>query len=440
MLRLLSLLDLKLAEEALSDHQKYLAHFSYGENIPMGLLPDFLSKDFIEELPISQEGFIGNIGDKLGGKDEELRAFVLKNIEKYDVEIFYKKPDLRQYRLDFSSRTARSRNLAEQVLARKADLSFAELAEFLKANPEILRPYPSYFQLELSTRSPLRPFYLPQRDSQAQGLGQAQDLDRDQDMNIELIQKLIEDLKNNGMEGDASFALGGLGEPTEHPQFIEILASLLKLKQTKTLYLETFALCLDKDMLESLAVLEGVQKLHIIIGLNSLQRERYRQMYGADLLHKVHANIKAVESILEAMPAEKRRFRVYAEMIRMQENDDEIDAYFARFEKSPIEVILQKYNRYIDLLPERRAANLNPLHRDFCWHLARDLYLKADGQVPLCKQDPFGKRAPCLSFQEHSVNEILEKTMPQHKASVQQEYAKTAMPCLECDEWYTFNG
>ena len=433
------LLDLTLVQEALGEHQNYLAHFSYGENIPMGLLPDFASKDFIEELPLSKEDFLGG---------EELRSFVLKNIEKYDVEIFHKSPDLRQYRLDFSSRSPRSQRLSEQVIERKADIHFAELAEFIKAHPEILRPYPSYFEIELSTKTaPLSPFYFPRleeegntqkKENKVSAIKQASPSLPAINLEMELILKLIEDIKSNGMENDASIALGGLGEPMEHPQFLNILSALLELKQTKRIYLETFALRLDKDMLARLSALgqEAAQKLHIIIRLNSLQKERYSQMYNADIFHRVHENIKAIEGL----PPEKRHFQVYAEMIRMQENDDEIDTYFARFEKSPIKVILQKYNRYIDLLPERRVANLNPLHHDFCWHLTRDFYLKADGQVPLCKQDPFARRADSLNFKEYSVNEILRKTMPQHKASVQQEHAKIAMPCLQCDEWYTFNG
>ena len=422
------LLDLKLVQEALQDHQNYLAHFTYGENIPSGLIPDLVSKDFIDELPSLKEG-----EKKDSIENEDLRAFVLKNIEKYDVEIFYKKPDLRQYRLDFSIKSPRSQKLAEEILKSKPELDFPELLGFIQNNAEILRPYPSYFEIQLSEKMPLKPFYFPEKKSEKKN---ASSPSPPCELSMELVQKLIEDLKSNGMEGDASLALGGLGEPAEHPHFLDILSSFLELKQVQRIYIESFGVKLDQSMLRSLASLKGAGKLHIILRLNSLQRERYKEMYEADLFPKVHENIRLIES----MSPEKRVFHVYAEMIRMRENDDEIDAYFERFKKSPIEVILQKYNRYIDLLPERRAVDLNPLCRSFCWHLTRDFYLKADGQVPLCKQDPFGKRAPSLSFKEHSVKEILAKTMKAHISSIQQKHERTGMPCLQCDEWYTFNG
>ena len=125
---------------------------------------------------------------------------------------------------------------------------------------------------------------------------------------------------------------------------------------------------------------------------------------------------------------------------RIKDVEDEVTPYYDRFEKSNVPVILNKYNRYIDLLEERRVSDLVPLEREFCWHLARDFYLRRDGLVPVCKQDTTGKRGPVLDFRSHSVAEILTKTMPYHSLSVQGEHEKIPMPCVSCDEWYTFNG
>ena len=103
---------------------------------------------------------------------------------------------------------------------------------------------------------------------------------------------------------------------------------------------------------------------------------------------------------------------------------------------------MQKYNRYIDLLPERRAVvlDLNPLHRDFCWHLARDFYLSAEGKVSICKQDPYAKRAPYYSLAKLSPLEIWKKQEAYHIASIRGEWDKIPMPCKKCDEWYTCNA
>ncbi|MBI3394272.1 MAG: hypothetical protein HY042_00380 [Spirochaetia bacterium] len=42
------LLDDALAKEAEAEHFRFFAQYSYGENIPRGLIPDFISKDFVD--------------------------------------------------------------------------------------------------------------------------------------------------------------------------------------------------------------------------------------------------------------------------------------------------------------------------------------------------------------------------------------------------------
>ena len=363
------LLDLSLSQELLSQHCRYLSHFGYSENIPTGFVPDFASSEFLSSLYHLS-----------GPKPEDLRAFALKNINTYDVEIFYKDPDLRQYRLDFSTQSLRSQRLVEQCWQMRPNIKYEDLATYLQSEPQLLRPYPSYFELELSTQTPLNPFYWPKRPSKKQA----------QFMDMAAIEKLIQDIEQNGMLEDAVISLGGLGEPMEHPQFLKILESFLGSRCIKRVYLETFGLDFNQEMLRSISKIDMCDKLHIIIRLSTLQKQRYNELYGADFGHQVYENIK----LLEELEEKDRPFKLYVEMLRIQQNDDEITSFFDRFEKSAFEVILQKYNRYIDQLPEHRVANLTPLHQDFCWHLTRDFYLTVDARVAICKQDPFASACP----------------------------------------------
>ncbi len=404
-------LDSELVKEALGCHFRYFADFTYGENIPIGFIPDFCTLELLSQLP-------DNISD-------DIRSYVLKHIQDYDIEIFFKNPDLRQFRLDFSTTTHRSSTLAFSVRKHTDDLNYSNLQSFLQSHPEIIRPYPSYFEIELSSQASVAPFYWPEKPA-----NRVPFLDRDK------IHKLALDIQQNGMMQDATITLGGLGEPMEHPDFFDILQEFLDLDQVHKIYLETFGIMLDKSAIDRLYKMNGIEKLSIIFRLSTLQKERYQKFYRFDFFDKVQENIQ----LLENKTSQEYPFRLYIELLRITENDDELKSCLARFEKTDIEVILQKYNSYINLLPERRVANLNPLHRDFCWHLARDFYLTAEGKVPLCKQDPFARKKNSLSFQDHSVREILMKTNPSHSASVRGNHDKIPMPCAECDEWYTFNG
>lgn len=398
-------LDAELARELMAVHLKYYAHYSYVENAPGGFLPDFLSADFLADA-------------EPGAAD--LRDFVFKNIEKYDVEVLYREPDLRQFRLDFTCQTDRSRRITSDLKRIRPDISYAELGTVIRANPEILRPYPSYFEIELTGRSVLKPQIVPAPEDE-------------QDLDPALFEKLCLDVEKGGMAGDVSICFGGWGEPLLHPQFSAMAARALAIPCVQTVYLETYGAGYSPEIFDSIARMPGAEKLCVIVRLATLKRDRYRFLYGEDRFSEVSAFVQKMEE-------GKRPFQVFMEMPRIKDVEDEVTSYYDRFEKSNIPVILNKFNRYIDTLPERRVSDLVPLEREFCWHIARDFYLRRDGKVPVCKQDITGKRGPSLDFRGLSVREITEKTMPYHSASVQGAHDKVPMPCLSCDEWYTFNG
>ena len=416
------LLDGELTAEIQATHFKYLAHYTYSENIPDGLIPDFASQEFIDVLQKEQK----NPGN-------DLRAFVFKNINKYDVEVFYRLPDLRQYRLNLSLANERGARLVREILAKEPNLTYGGLEGFLLKHPEVLRPFPSYFELEPTTRCELAPVFLPEPSR-----GETIDLSPDD------IETLLDEIQANAPGLDTTICLGGAGEPLHHPDILAIIEKILALKNLKTLYLETYGYLLDEGFQRALANLAGVEKLEIILRLSTLDKQRYAKLYvpqSETIFERIMDNIGRLEEARKTAEGETgaTSFKVYAEMLRMTDVEDEIDAYFERFENSPVEVILQKFNTLIGQLPERRVSNLTPLHREFCWHLARDMYITARGDVPLCKQDP-GVQGEFKAKLSSGVRDFLIRTADYHGASVRGEHEKIPMSCLNCDEWYTFNG
>ncbi|HMX55662.1 MAG TPA: spiro-SPASM protein, partial [Leptospiraceae bacterium] len=200
-----------------------------------------------------------------------------------------------------------------------------------------------------------------------------------------------------------------------------------------TVFVETYGHSIDEKQITLWNSLPGAEKLSVILRLSTLKKDRYRFLYGEDLFEPAMAAVVHLEK------AANRKFAAYVEMLKIKEVEDEITPFFDRFENSTVRVILNKYNRYIDLLPERRVTDLTPLDRSFCWHIARDFYLKPDGTVPLCKQDIVG-RAATHDFAKKTILEILSATARAHSHSVRGEHDSVGMPCLNCDEWYTFNG
>lgn len=404
-------LDPQLAGEMQEMHFRYLAHYTYPENIPAGFTPDFASLEFLEAL-----------GEK---RPADMRDFIFKNINDYDVEIFFKLPDLRQLRLDLSCASSRSRLLAARIHDLRPDLSYERLPEFLGEHPELLRPFPSYLEIEITGESPVHPVFLPKREGRSAPRLEKEDLFR-----------LADQVVEEGMEDDLTVAFGGPGEPLLHPDLIAILERWLSLAQVRRIYLETYGVHFDTALVDRLKLLPHPDKLHVIFRLTTLRPERYESLYGAPLLKRVLDNIR----MLEDLPPDGRPFAFYVEMIRMKEVADEIDGYFERFEKSPAEVLLQKYNSYAGRLPERRAADLTPLNRAFCWHLARDLYISAEGMIPLCKQDPFAEGEVALDYRSTAPSEFIRNTNIHFISSYRGRHEEPPLPCPQCDEWYTFNG
>jgi len=399
-------LDSDLTRDLMEVHLKYFAHVTYCENVPPGFVPDFASADFLAEVP------------EPGPAD--MRDFVFKNIERFDAEVLYRAPDLRQFRLDFSGSDARSVDLVRQLSRLKPDVKYSELQEQLLAHPEILRPFPSYFEIYLTSLSPVKPVIAPL-------------IEETTSLDVSLAEKLDREIQEQNWQSDGTVCLGGPGEPLLHPDFEKVLSIFLANPCVHTVFLETFGASLDPALSDRLIQLQNIEKLSVILRLSTLRRDRYRFLYGADLFESVMANVGHLEKI-------ERPFAVYVEMLKIKEVEEEITPFYDRFEKSTIRVILNKYNSYAGQLPERRVSDLTPLHRDFCWHIARDFFLRPDGTVPLCKQNPSGKGGPVLDFRTHSIREILEKTVNLHSASVRGEHNSIPMPCTTCDEWYTFNG
>ena len=400
-------LDPTLYVEARRRHFEFLAQYSYSENVPPGFLPDLISKELIEQLP-----------EEL---NEDLRSFVFRNIDRYDAELLYFDPDLRQHRLNLSGATGRSRALVESVLQHNPELRYSQLQEFVSAHPESLRPYPSCIEVELTSRSPVTPVYWPGAKSA-----------RNADLPSDLLEGLLEDVEKNAFYRDVSFIFGGLGEPLLYDALDDVLERVLGLPAVRQVYVETFASGLSSGRVQAWDGLGGSDRLNVIVRLNTLDRKRYASLHGADML-------PAVMEHVEGLKNGTYRLKLFAEMLRIKDTDDEVGAFFDYFEKSALTPILQKFNTYLGAVEQRRVADLTPLHRDFCWHLARDLYITADGRSPVCKQDPFAERSG-LDLREHSIEAIWTAGQKNHAASVRGEHEVISMPCLQCDEWYTFNA
>ncbi|PJZ83697.1 spiro-SPASM protein [Leptospira harrisiae] len=403
------LLDSNLTETAWNRHKNFFSQYSYSENLPPGLTPTIITREFLTSLP-----------DTLS---TDVHSFFLKNINQYDVDIFYKAPDLRQLRLDFRLASIRSLTLILGLLPMGESLSYENLLSKLKEKPALFRSAPSYLEWEIYKGCELKCTFCPREFA---------DLNNDGSfVSLEDVKSTITKL-NVELTSPITISLSGNGEPLLHPEFKNIILEILKLKSLSELIIET-ALYTNTDIL--LPLVESLnpsdkEKICIIVNVTTLKPDVYKSLYGKQELEKVLLNI---DLLSQALPNKS----LHVQMIKMKEVEEEIDPYFTFFEKKGINIILQKYNTFANKLPERRVSDLTPIHRDFCWHLVRDLSVSVNGTVSICKQN---QNEVIGNLYQETLAEIWQKGLDFFKHSFNGEHDKIPAPCLNCDEWYTFNA
>ena len=418
------LLDLHVTRKLFGIHTEYRADISYAENLPPGMALNYVSRDLLESLDIME------------AKDDDLvtgiRSFVEKNINQFHAEVHYEEPDLRLLRLDFSLASKRSVVKTAAFLAKlnavpgsgAIENPYAHLQPLLQLTPELLHTFPSYIEIELSSTAGAKNYFSPLSviEQPAARLSRS---------HFEKIREYIA----TGL-GDTSVSLGGLGEPLEHPEAVDYLRELLADQNIHYVFVETNGLLLEK--LRPLASHEFVAKLRVIVLLNSL--ERYEEFSGAP-----KASLALVQNSIRNLAADltttgKNSAEIlYLQALKVEENETEIDALYALAEDLGASFLLQKYNRYAGLLSERRVSDMTPLERYSCWHLRRDLFVRANGDVALCKQTiDTNKPTARGNLATDSLSDMWALQRGDFISNYLGKYP-AHLPCMGCDEYFTFN-
>ncbi|MDH5716127.1 MAG: spiro-SPASM protein [Spirochaetia bacterium] len=415
--------DKSAAEQLFSIHCKYEADYTFCENIPPGISPVFFSKSIFTPLSLEfdETGNEDKIPDELS---MPLKTFVEKNINKFHAEIDFIAPDLRMLRLDFSCKNIRSIMKTSRFfhIVKEKENIYSEIEEIIKNDPKILFSFPSYLEIEINSDCEYKCDFCPR---------QFTILEKNQ-MSFDVLNKIINYL--NDSIGDTSISLAGMGEPLEHPKVEEFITKLLETEKLKHLIIESNGLYLSR--LLNCIEHTNFNKIKIIININSLKN--YDKLHGTskENKNKVIENIKNLGKKMKELGYDAKE-KIYIQTLKIVENEDEIDEIFNLCEELNVSFLFQKYNKYISLMKERRVSDMTPLERTFCWHLRRDMFIRADGSVSFCKQDIENKN--CIGNIEHeTLAQVREKQIPFWEKNLANIYPNSP-DCLKCDEYFTFN-
>lgn len=407
------LLDDKTTAELWALHYRYDAEYTFADGYPQGVSPELLSTRLPERLiPMAA-------GRRSPPARNSIFEVLRQDINAFDVETHLAPADMRMDRVSITCDTRRNRNIAERLYAaggRDAD----SLCAVIPDNRGLLRDLPAYFPVQITNRSPQMCSYGPFPEFGGDPrLGETH-------MPAERFAELCRGIAN--FAGDAVIVPSLRGEPSCHPEIGTIIRSALNAGDPGSVrvLIETSGIGWNHGLLGELAGEVQSGRLMWIVLLDAADPELYRRLRGEGM--------EEAESTARIL-AELFGDYCWMQAVRMNENEEDLENFYARWKDVGAGPIIQKYDSYAGYLPNRQPADLSPLERFPCWHLKRDMPILIDGTVPLCCSDP-GRHDALGNVFSESLAEVWERGEPVHRAHVEGVYPS---PCAECDEYYTFN-
>lgn len=424
-------LDQGLAERLIALHRKYRAEYTYADGYPVGFAPEILSA---RVLP--------NLAELAGRYDtpaerDGLFAVIQKDINSYDIETELSPLDLRSYRLSPVCDTKRNFSAAEALFA-EGCRSAEDAVRIVPERAELLRTVPAFLWVQVVEGCPQACSYCPYPRMAGDPRGKAGF------MPPERFEALIAEAQ--ALCDDLVVDLSLWGEPALHPDFKALAESVLK-RQRFSLIVETSGIGWKPGVAQAVAAMGG-GRVHWIVSLDDLDDEGYRALRGDG-----RAEAEAFTRSLAALAPGQ----VNAQAVRMRGNEERLEGFYRGWKKDIEKVIIQKYDSFSGALPDLSVADLSPLERFPCRHLARDMAVLLDGSVPACKHCLV---PAALSGGDASAN--ASANAPLAYAQVfgnafgpgglraawdamgawYRRHAEGAYPdcCERCDEYHTFNA
>ncbi len=398
-------------------HNSNLTEYTFGENYVTGLVPEILSADFLKKI----------IEYDLK-KPDILSRRVFDNttadINKFFIEVDIAEVDFSIKRIELTANSKRNIKLLKNILQYShPSKSYIEIYNTINKHPEVLHIFPKYVEIEITNRCNMRCSFCPRQLMTRQ----------EQDMNFELYKKIIDELTENYDDIIVAYSL--FGEPLLHPEFKNFVKYTIENSNIFSLIIETNAVLMTDDMIKFLSAFPP-DKLIIIFGVDAIKPETYEKIRISNDNKNLFSTVKTnIEKFLTFNDINK--YRSFIQILKLKDNFLEIEDFYNYWKKFTDNIIIQKYNNYINQLPDKSITDLTPLDRLPCWHLQRDLEIFSNGTVPLCKQI-INDTNIIGNLNNEKIIDIWNKLKTPFRDNYHTDFNKINI-CRKCDEWYTYN-
>lgn len=410
--------DEALAMALVRLHGQYRAEYTFADGYPPGFSPEVLAARSVPAIVDLASRY-----DVPADRDG-LFAVIQKDINSFDIETHLSPADLRLYRFSPVCDTRRNMIAASRLWALGARTAADALA-MIPLHPELLRTVPAFLWVQVVAGCPQSCSHCPYPLM----AGDPRTLDG------YMPPTRFADIINQAvaLSDDLVVDVSLWGEPALHPDFEALADEVLK-HAGCTLIVETSGLGWKPGVAERVAAAGGA-RVQWIVSLDDPTEDGYRRVRG--------------EGYAEAVGFADRMLRVtpgnlHVQAVRMKDNEPRLEAFYRGWKERGAKVIVQKYDPFASSLPDLAVADLSPLERLPCRHLARDMAILLDGSVPPCKhalqRTADGRLSPAATL-----GNVFSEGLPALWKAMDAWYDRHTRkdypePCGKCDEYHTYNA
>jgi spiro-SPASM protein len=402
-------LDLSIARKMHANHRTYWADYTFADGFPQGLTPEILTRETAGRL----RGM--SSGDSGLPNRETLFAVIRKDINSFDIETELAPVDMRLLRVCLSADTERNYKLMKRIVE-KGGHDTESICRILREEPGILRTLPAFFPVQIVARCPYACSYCPY--PVFAGDVTKKNAVMDPEKFAALAAKIA------AFSGDAVVDISLWGEPSLHPEIDQIMSSVLS-TPSLSLVVETSGVGWNQDVFHRVRDSFASQPTWIV-SLDASTEQVYQRLRGAGFAEAM----KTAEVLLSLFPG-----KTWVQAVRMKENEEDLEVFYKSWKTKTENIIIQKYDSFSALLPDRKVADLSPVKRFPCWHLKRDMAVLLDGTVPLCREDVRVEHNLGNAFTE-DLAKIWDRGESAYRQHIAEKYSSL---CAGCDEYYTYN-
>ena len=391
-------------------HEENISYFTYGENYPEGIIPFIIRRNAFEKL------FNCIKTKNINITENTIKDIVFIDPNFFEIEILVSEYDMRYYRVSLFANSKRNALIISKLIKYR---DYDEITKAIKEEASLRRTLPAYIEIDINNRQNLSNKNLLSSNIIANEINK-----EEKNLSVEEF-KIIYD-KLVAFCDDFHLSIGSYYEPLLNKDVFNILEYAL-LNKNVNVYLETNAVLLDEENAKKLLLLqEKNNNLHVIIHLDAVEQNVFNTIYKEDHLKTILSNI---DYYFIREPK-----NTYLQITKQKDNFDYLASYYKYFDKYKIEIIMQKYYTYRGIVENKKIGDMTPLINVGCWHLARDLFIDAYGDIYICRFD---------INKEKCIASIYKETLENIWKELENYYIENALKkldfCKNCDEWYLFN-